>query len=195
MKLPTATLKKPSHSLIVAAVILVGFTFFLLLLLLTISLAGKKPDVASVPETPAVSDTVPTAVATFVLDGPWRVGLQKQVAVDLAYTPHTPLVTALSISFDPAFLKVENVSANDFWTQTRIMEQKIDNQDGVINLQIIQDREAQPTGDPTMAIVSFTAINVGTSNLSLNSKSHLVSTGVDQTIPLQAESLAITIRP
>ncbi len=115
----------------------------------------------------------------------WKAGTIYALAATLDSLPNQiPNAIQLVITFDPQIVEIQKVDPGNMWTKTNVLNNKIDNKNGKIELVMGQGFDAEPSNSANIALITFKLLKSGSTSTTFNvaTESAVAQTGVNHLI-------------
>ena len=126
----------------------------------------------------------------------WKNDSEYEVFVDFEQLPDPPPVSlTLVLNYDPALVEIIDVKEGNLWTQTNVLEEKIDGSKGTVRFSIGRGLQEEVTGQKRIAVVSAKAKdeNSGLTQIEIDEESVFVSTSEKGYIKLKGLPIKLTV--
>lgn len=108
-----------------------------------------------------------------------------------------PTAYTIQLLFDPELMSVQQIELGDLWTDANILQNNIDNEEGVVLFSAGRGFDAEETGGKRLLDVSVIANRKAVGNLEtiveLGPESQYVLVGVDRLIDLSAQPITFEL--
>jgi hypothetical protein len=132
----------------------------------------------------------------------WRKDEVSELVISFDGMPeYSPNAITVHLLYDPEYVEVTEVTKGDLWTETNVLERKIDNEKGEVKFSAGQNFNSEVTGSTTLANLKVKVIKarswpVGT-EFKLGSDSAMTSTDIgvgEKLILLQGTPIKIDLK-